>query len=162
MFCIWYEVKVKIQAFLMDIKLVQNHLLKRPFFYLLHRNVTFGIVQVTVYMSAWSKAFYSYPLVHLIKFVVAQFLSHVTLFATPWTAVSQASLSFTISRRLFKLMSIESMMSSNHLILCHLLLLLPSIFPSITVFSNGQFFTSGGQSIGVSASASVLPMNIQS
>ena len=59
-----------------------------------------------------------------------------------------------------KLMSIVSVMSSNHLILCCPLLLLPSIFPSIRIFSN-EFFTSGGQSIGVSASASVLPMNIQ-
>jgi len=52
-------------------------------------------------------------------------------------------------------------MPSNHLILCHPLLLLPSIFPSIRVFSMSQFFTSDGQSIGASASASVLPMNIQ-
>ena len=57
-------------------------------------------------------------------------------------------------------MSIESVMPSNHLILCHPLLLLPSIFPSIKIFSN-HFFTSSGQSIGVSASASVLPMNSQ-
>ena len=55
---------------------------------------------------------------------------------TPWTAACQASLSFTISRSLLKLMSIESVMPSNHLILCHTLLLLPSIFPSIRVFSN--------------------------
>ena len=60
-----------------------------------------------------------------------------------------------------QLMSIESVMPSNHLILCHPLLFPPSIFPGIRVFSNGQFFTSGGQSIGVSSSASVLPMNIQ-
>ena len=59
-------------------------------------------------------------------------------------------------RSLLKLMSIESMMPSNHLILCCPLLLLPSVFPSIRVFSN-EFFTSGGQSIGASASASVLP-----
>ena len=58
-------------------------------------------------------------------------------------------------------MSIKSVMPSNHLILCHTLLLLPSIFPSIRVFSNESVFTLGGQSIGVSASASVLPMNIQ-
>jgi len=58
-------------------------------------------------------------------------------------------------------MSIESVMPSNHLILCHPLLLLPSIFPSIRVFSNELAFSSGGQSIGASASASVLPMNIQ-
>ena len=57
-------------------------------------------------------------------------------FASPWTAECQASLSFTISWSLLKLMSIESVMPSNHLILCHRLLLLPSIFPSIRVFSN--------------------------
>ena len=62
--------------------------------------------------------------------------SCVQLFVTPWTAARQAFLSFTISRSLFKLMFIESLMTSNHLILCHPLLLLPSIFPSIRVFSN--------------------------
>ena len=63
-------------------------------------------------------------------------LSCVRLFATPWTEAHQASLSITNSRNLLKLMSIESVMSSNHLMLCRLLLLLPSIFPSIRVFSN--------------------------
>ena len=61
--------------------------------------------------------------------------SHVRLFATPWTAAHQASLSFTISQSLLKFMSIESVMPSNHLILCRPFLLLPSIFPSIRVFS---------------------------
>ena len=64
------------------------------------------------------------------------FLCNVWLFATPWTAARQASLSITNSQSLLKLMSIESVMSSNHLILCHPLLLPPSIFPSIKVFSN--------------------------
>ena len=91
---------------------------------------------------------------------VVQLLRCVRLFATPWTTAHQASLSFTISWSFFKLMSIESVMPSNHFILCCPLLLLPSIFPSIRVFSNDPVFTSGGQSIGVSASASVLPMNI--
>ena len=92
--------------------------------------------------------------------VVVQSLSHVQLFATPWTAACQASLSFTMAQSLLKLMSIESVMPSNHLILCHPFLLLPSFFPR--VFSRvSQFFSSCGQSIGVSASASVLPMNIQ-
>ena len=59
---------------------------------------------------------------------------------TPWTTAHQASLSFTISQSLFKLMSTESMMPSNHLILCHPLLLLPSIFPSIRVFTNESVF----------------------
>ena len=79
---------------------------------------------------------------------------------TPWTTARQASLSFTIFWSLLKLMSIELMMPSNHLILCHPLLLLPSIFPSIRVFSNG-LFTWGSQSIRASASSSVFPMNIQ-
>ena len=65
-----------------------------------------------------------------------QSLSHVQLFATPWTAAGQASLSITNSRSLLKLMSIESVMSFNHLILCRPLLLPPSTFPSIRVFSN--------------------------
>ena len=71
---------------------------------------------------------------------------------------SQASLPFTISQSALRLMSIEWVMPSSHLILCPLLLL-PAAFPRIRVFSNE--FASGGQSIGVSASASVLPMNIQ-
>ena len=65
-----------------------------------------------------------------------QLLSHVRLFTTPWTAAQQASLSITNSQSLLKLMSIESMMPSNHLILCHPLRLRPSVFLSITVFSN--------------------------
>ena len=65
-----------------------------------------------------------------------QSLSHVWLFATPWTAARQASLSITNSQSLLKLMSIRSVMPSNHLMLCRPLLLLPSIFPSIRVFSN--------------------------
>ena len=65
-----------------------------------------------------------------------QLLNHVRLFATPWTAACQASLSITSHQSLLKLMSIESVMPSNHLILCHPLLLLPSIFPSIRVLSN--------------------------
>ena len=68
--------------------------------------------------------------------VVIQLLSHVWLFATSWTAACQASLSFTISQSLVKLVAIESVRPSNHLILCHTLLLLFSIFPSIRVFSN--------------------------
>ena len=63
-------------------------------------------------------------------------LSHVWLFATPWTAACQAFLSFTVSQSLLKLMSMESVMPSNHLLLCHPLLLLPSIFSSIRVFSS--------------------------
>ena len=68
--------------------------------------------------------------------ISVQSLSRVLLFATPWTAAHQASLSLTNSQSLLKLMSIESVMPSTHLILCHPLLLLPSIFPSIRVFSD--------------------------
>ena len=71
-------------------------------------------------------------------FSSVQLLSRVQLFATPWTTARQGSLSITNSRRLLKLMSIESVMPSNHLILCCSLLILPSIFPSIRVFSSGS------------------------
>ena len=91
---------------------------------------------------------------------LVQSLSRLQLFETLWTAACQASWSITNSRSLLKLMSIESVMSSKHLILCHPLLLLPSIFPNIRVFSN-EFFTSGGQSTGVSASASFPPKKSQ-
>ena len=72
------------------------------------------------------------------QFVVAvlQSLSHVWLFATPWTETHQGSLYLTISQSLLKLISFESVMPSHHLILCHPLLLLPSIFPSVRIFSN--------------------------
>ena len=97
---------------------------------------------------------------HLKPLSSAQSFSHVWLFVTPWTAAYQDSLSFTISRNLLKLMSIESVMPSNH------------ISSSVVPFSSclksfpasGSFqrpFAWGGQSIGVSASASVLPINIQ-
>ena len=72
--------------------------------------------------------------------IVLQSLSRVWLFATPWTATRQASLSFTISRSLLKLMSIELVMPSNHLILCHALLLLPLVFHSIKGFFNESTF----------------------
>ena len=94
------------------------------------------------------------------KVVVVQSLSHVWLFTAPWTVVHQASLSFIISHSLFKLMSIEPMMPSNRLILWRPLLP-PSIFPSIGVFSSESALHIRGQSTGASASASVLPMNIQ-
>ena len=80
---------------------------------------------------------------------------------TPWTVALQPSLSITNTWSLLRLMPIESVMPSNHLILCSPLLLLASIFPSFRVFLIGQLFASGGQSTGASVSASVLPMNIQ-
>ena len=75
-------------------------------------------------------------LIRDLSFSSVQSLSRVQLFATPWTAARQASLSITDSWSLLKLTSIKSVMPSNHLILCHPLLLPPSIFPSIRVFSN--------------------------
>ena len=89
--------------------------------------------------------------------VVVQLPSHVPFFATPWTAACQASLSLIMSQSLPKFMSIELMMLSNHLILCHLLLL--QSFLASGSFSVSWVFTSGGQNI--SASSPALPMNIQ-
>ena len=90
-----------------------------------------------------------------------QLLSHVQLFAIPWTAAHQASLSIINSWSLFKLMPIESVMPSNHLILCRPLLLLPSIFPSIRVFSNESVLCIRWPKNWSFSSTSVLPMNIQ-
>ena len=93
-----------------------------------------------------------------------QSLSHVWPLVTPWTAACQVSLSFTISWNLLKLMSIESVIPSNHLILCRPIRFSSSLqsFPAWGSFPMSQFFASGSQNIGVSASASVLLMNIQS
>ena len=82
-----------------------------------------------LFWAVWRKF---YVLCH---FVVVQLFKHVQFFETPWTAADQTSLSITNCRSSLKLMSIKSVMPSNHLILCHPLLLLPSIFPSIRVFS---------------------------
>ena len=92
--------------------------------------------------------------------VVVQSFSHVELFEKTWTAAHQASLSITNSRSLLKLMSIKSVMLSNHLILCCPLLLTSNV-PGIKVFQMRQLFASGGQSIGVSVLASFLPKNTQ-
>ena len=94
-------------------------------------------------------------------FSSVQSLSHIWLFATPWITARQASLSITNSRSLLKLMSIEPVMPSCHLTLCHPLLLLSPIPPASGSFPMSQLFAQGGQSIGVSASTSVLPMNTQ-
>ena len=92
---------------------------------------------------------------------VVQSLNDVQLFATPWTTARQASLSFPISQSLLRFMSIESVMPFNHLILCHPLLLLPSVLPGIRVLSNESAVRIKGRNIGTSASASALPVNIQ-
>ena len=96
------------------------------------------------------------------QFSSAQSLSHVQLFATAWTAACQASLSITNSRSLLKLMSIELVMPSHHLILFASFSSCPQSFPVSGSFPRSQLFTSGGQSIGASTSASVIPKNIQS
>ena len=90
-----------------------------------------------------------------------QLLSRVRLFATPWIAARQASLSITNSQSLLKPMSTESVMPSNYLILCIPFSSCPQSFPASGSFPISQLFASGGQSIGVSASTSVLPMNTQ-
>ena len=98
-----------------------------------------------------------------VQFSSVQSLSHVWLFVTAWTAACQASLSITSFWSLLKLMSIELVMSSNHLILCRplLLLTLNLSFPASESAPVSQLFASSGQSIGASVSASVLAMNIQ-
>ena len=114
----------------------------------------------TISFSATSFSFYCQSFPASVQFSSVQSLSHVWLFATLRTAARQASLSITNFRSLCKLMPIELVMPSNHLILCHPLLLPPSIIPASRSFPVSWFFASGGQSIGVSASTSVLPMNI--
>ena len=92
---------------------------------------------------------------------LVQSVNRVQLFVTPWTAACQASLSITSSQSLLKLMSIESLMPSNHLIFCHPLSSRLQSFPASGSFQMSQLFVSDDQSIGVSASASILPVNIQ-
>ena len=126
------------------------------------------IVEIVMLMtlhedSEGNKGHYREGIYHIWKclIVVVQSLSRAQLFVTPWTAACQASLSFTVSRSWLKLMSIESVIPSHHLIFCHPFLLLPPVFPASGSFSMYRPFASGGQSIGASVSASVLPMNIQ-
>ena len=115
--------------------------------------ISLGFIYFALYLlAAW---IYS-----LIQYSSVQSLSRVRLFATPWTIARQASLSITNSRSSLRLMFIESVMPSSHLILCRPLLLLPPIPPSMS-FPMSQLFAWGGQSIGVSALASFLPKNTQ-
>ena len=115
--------------------------------------ISLGFIYFALYLlAAW---IYS-----LIQYSSVQSLSRVRLFATPWIAARQASLSITKSQSLLRLMSIESVMPSNYLILCCPLLLL-SIFPSIRVISNKSVLCIRWPKYWVSASTSVLPMNIK-
>ena len=110
----------------------------------------------TVALTSWN-TLPEYYIMNILAVVVLQLLSHILLFMTPWTAAYQASMSFTISQGLLKLMSIELMMPSNHLNFC---LLLPSIFPSIGVFSN-ELALHIRWPMYWSLTSSILPMNIQ-
>ena len=105
-----------------------------------YRVVSFYVLScfscVWLFVTLWTEACQAPPPGSFYQFSSVQSLSPVWLFMTPWTAACQASLSIINSRSLLKLMSTESVMPSNHLILCHPLLLPPSIFPSIRVFSN--------------------------
>ena len=112
-------------------------------------------------MGSESVNAYSLKFTRYRAIAIVQLLSHVQLFAAPLAAACQASMSFTISQSLLKYMSIGSVMLSHHLILCRLLLLLPSVFPSIRVLSNEWALHIRWPSTGASTSASVLPMNIQ-
>ena len=100
-------------------------------------------------------------MIHTAQFSSVKSLSHVWLFVTPWTAASQASLSITNSRTLLKLMSIKVVMQSNNLILCGPFYSCLQSFPASGSLPMSLFFASGCQNIEASASASVLPMNIQ-
>ena len=95
-----------------------------------HYQLIMGILIVSTFQLIWLM------LISILVYTSFHLLSHVRLFVTPWTTARQASLSITNSWSPFKPMSIELVMTSNHLILCHPLLLLPSIFPSIGAFSN--------------------------
>ena len=132
------------------------------------KTLLMGMLCVPDYLWSWAEIltiswtiFYLPGKLSFHQFSSVQSLSHVWFFATPWIAARQASLSITNSRSLLKLTSIESVMPSSHLILCRPLLLLPPIPPSSESFPMSQLFAWGGQSIGVSALASVLPNNTQ-
>ena len=113
---------------------------------------------LTIHISSLQKCLFKS---FVVVVVVVELLSHVWLFATPWTAAYQASPSFYCLLGLFKFRSIESVMPSNYIIICHHLFLLPSVFPSIRIFSSELSLYIRWPSIGTSASESVLPMNIQ-
>ena len=132
---------VRIKRSLFDQKLLDKN--KRQIYQIKKSNSTFWFIYLEPQFSS------------------VQLLSRVQLFATPWIAAHQVSLSITNSRSLPKLISIESVMPSSHLILCRPFSSCPQSLPASGSFPMSQFFTWGGPSIGVSALASVLPMNTQ-
>ena len=117
-------------------------------------------IYIYIYVCVW---LLSYTMVRKLHdwYIVVQLLSHVWLLVTQWTIALQASVSFTISQSLFKLISTESMIPSNHLILYHPLLLLPSIFPNIRVIYKESALHIRRPEYWASVLASVLSMNIQ-
>ena len=119
-----------------------------------------GPPQITLNLTP-KKPWGSLRFLDMYQFSSVQSLRHVQLFETPWTTAHQASVSMTNSQSPHKLMSIDSVMPSNHLILCHPLLLLPSIFPSIRVFSNESALCITWAKNWSFSAASVLPMNTQ-
>ena len=115
-----------------------------------HTKATMSLPLECALMGREGKVVYMCVCIYICK--CFQFSHSAVSLSDPWTAAHEASLSVTNSQSLFKLMSTDSVMPSNHLILCRPLLLPPSIFPSIRIFSMSQFFESGCQSTGVSAS----------
>ena len=131
-------------------KRVRNDLPTKQHFYdWICMNKVFSIYAKKIRLGFWSK---------FSQVIVVQSLSHVQLFVTPWAAAYQASMSFTISQSLLKLVSIELVILSNHL---NLFSSCSQFFPALGSFPMSQLFTSDGQSIGTLASASVLPMSIE-
>ena len=133
-------------------------------FFLLLKIMTLSIdIYIFEFSENWAemKILYFFSHIEIVHFSSVQSLSHVRLFATPWIAARQASLSITNSRSSPRLTSTESVMPSSHLILCCPLLLLPPIPPSSRVFSNESVFAWGGQSTGLSALPSFLPKKSQ-
>ena len=129
-------------------------------------NSKYSLVQMPWWTNPYitfleEKSYTAAPLRQQAMFTSVQLFSHVRLFATPWIAAWQASLSTTNSQSLLKLMSIESVMPSSHLILCFPFSSCPQSLQASGSFPMSQLFAWGGQSTGVSASASVLPVNTQ-
>ena len=127
------------------------------FFKILHKHYMF-FWEICLYKYAKLKRTFSYC---SSQFSSVQWLSHIWLFETPWTTALQESPSITNYQSVLKLKSIEFVMPSNHLILSHPLLLLPSIFPSIRVFSNESVLHIRWPNLGVSNTVSVFPMDNQ-
>ena len=153
-----HDAAITINFILLFFNCISNLLLILKYFLRVLFKKLFWVINLLILLPKWIRRAPALSICK-IQFSSFQLLSHVQLFATPWNIACQASI--TNSQSLFISMSIESVMPSKHFILCHPFILLPSIFQSIRVFLVSQLFPLGGQSIGVSVSASVLPRNIQ-